>query len=771
MDSFEAVVIGSGFGGTILSLTLANKFAEENRKNGTAGTSKKKSVCILERGQWWISHEITFTPKDKRPNPNSNMREFLHDNEKPYRFWPHPDNVKGILELASAVREISWTGLFDYRVLGNVHAITSSGVGGGSLVYSNVTLRPDESVYKNWPTQKSSNPLDNQFTYKEVYGAAASNYIEDPANINTASLDYFDIARNFIGVNKITTNAGLGSNKLEKTKEFQDAGQQLLKEQLEEGIVTIVNTKQEQTPDGKKVTVGDFDIDLSITDVPDRIFVTDTEKKIIHPTIPESNKYSNPFQIDNPTQPDIKKYSPSIQTNVCQRQGRCNLGCIPGARHTLNKRLFDAMNPRITKDDPKPERKPMEVRELCEVFDINFIDGQGYKIKYFQYDRNGEKREEKELLAKTYLIISAGSLGSTELLLKCSRKKENPLKLSNMLGKSFFTNGDLFAYMKLRGKEIDITRGPINTSHIGFKTSGKDFTYTIEDTTIPKMVAPLFATVLELDADHDVKIGSRGYWNSISKSLQLVGRFGLTGLVFKAFSLQQLTSLFTKAWRDKNITRFLRQYYNATNTGNLNSLDNKTLKFLEGLIGSLTTDYNNSYASPEERMSKFFVFSCMGRGEKPGNLQLSENWKEIESDIKNHGEKLEVNWPASTNMKLFEDILVGVKELAGKIEPHGDERVSALWNFKNPEKATSIILHPLGGCSMGEDVDSGVVDDYGEVFWNIEPTDKRKKYPGLYVVDGSIIPQPIGVNPSLTISAIAFRAAEKIAGSKTYLPK
>jgi len=30
-DSFEGVVIGSGFGGTILSLSLANKFAEENK--------------------------------------------------------------------------------------------------------------------------------------------------------------------------------------------------------------------------------------------------------------------------------------------------------------------------------------------------------------------------------------------------------------------------------------------------------------------------------------------------------------------------------------------------------------------------------------------------------------------------------------------------------------------------------------------------------------------------------------------------------------------
>jgi len=29
-------------------------------------------------------------------------------------------------------------------------------------------------------------------------------------------------------------------------------------------------------------------------------------------------------------------------TNYCERQGRCNVGCLPGARHTLNKQLMAA---------------------------------------------------------------------------------------------------------------------------------------------------------------------------------------------------------------------------------------------------------------------------------------------------------------------------------------------------------------------------------------------------------------------------------------------
>lgn len=56
--------------------------------------------------------------------------------------------------------------------------------------------------------------------------------------------------------------------------------------------------------------------------------------------------------------------------------------------------------------------------------------------------------------------------------------------------------------------------------------------------------------------------------------------------------------------------------------------------------------------------------------------------------------------------------------------------------------------HVLGGCVMGGSVSDGVIDERHEVFG----------YPGLYVVDASAIPANVGVNPSLTITAMAERA-------------
>ncbi len=60
--------------------------------------------------------------------------------------------------------------------------------------------------------------------------------------------------------------------------------------------------------------------------------------------------------------------------------------------------------------------------------------------------------------------------------------------------------------------------------------------------------------------------------------------------------------------------------------------------------------------------------------------------------------------------------------------------------FNSPATA-----HILGGCCMGESPETGVVDFKGEMFG----------YPNLFVADGSVVPANLGVNPSLTITALS----------------
>ena len=61
----------------------------------------------------------------------------------------------------------------------------------------------------------------------------------------------------------------------------------------------------------------------------------------------------------------------------------------------------------------------------------------------------------------------------------------------------------------------------------------------------------------------------------------------------------------------------------------------------------------------------------------------------------------------------------------------------------------AMTAHILGGCPMGASAETGVIDTRHEVHG----------HPGLFVVDGSAIPANLGVNPSLTITAMAERFA------------
>jgi choline dehydrogenase-like flavoprotein len=62
---------------------------------------------------------------------------------------------------------------------------------------------------------------------------------------------------------------------------------------------------------------------------------------------------------------------------------------------------------------------------------------------------------------------------------------------------------------------------------------------------------------------------------------------------------------------------------------------------------------------------------------------------------------------------------------------------------------------------MGGDSGEGVVDEHGRVFDKTR-SGARPFYEKLYVADASVIPTALGVNPSLTISALSLRIADKI---------
>jgi cholesterol oxidase len=108
--------------------------------------------------------------------------------------------------------------------------------------------------------------------------------------------------------------------------------------------------------------------------------------------------------------------------------------------------------------------------------------------------------------------------------------------------------------------------------------------------------------------------------------------------------------------------------------------------------------------------------------------------------------ELSLDWNSKRSRAVIETILDLHRRLSRA--NGGRLQVPLYWSLLH----ALVTVHPLGGCRIGAGPDDGVVDHRGQVFG----------HPGLYVVDGATMRGPVGRNPSLTIAAIAERAAHLI---------
>jgi cholesterol oxidase len=107
-------------------------------------------------------------------------------------------------------------------------------------------------------------------------------------------------------------------------------------------------------------------------------------------------------------------------------------------------------------------------------------------------------------------------------------------------------------------------------------------------------------------------------------------------------------------------------------------------------------------------------------------------------------------WNASTSRAYFDRVRAAMARVASAL--NADFAVNPLWYARKV-----VTVHGLGGCPIGRNDEEGVVDSTGQVF----------HYPGLYVADGSVMPGPVGPNPSLTIAALADRFADHMLAGST----
>lgn len=604
---FDVIIIGSGFGATVIALDQA---------------AKGKSVAILERGVWWL------TPELSAENP---MNPFLQ--LQTVQYWPRPDHRRGLIDFLSIVQATGVLGdlqsfadgvvdfftdrkrpqpLYRYNTFDEVDILTASGVGGGSLIYSNVTLAP-------------------------FFDAAANSYpVMDnwPASAKLTPADYSN------GLAWMTAKRGKPVPVVTKYPGAIPANQ-----------VDAVNTS-----DPRLLGRSRFLRDASVS-----------------ATLPANLKgqIAEPWKALTLQVAEADSTNPVTNHNYCERQGRCFLGCLPAARHTLNKTLL--------KNLPLAAQDKVFVRSLAKVDFIEPIAG-GYKVHYTGLEDPGGNFHPT---AKT-VVLAAGCLGSTEILLRSREKTNGQLKLSDQLGAKFSTNGDFSGFITVdRNKlayPIYATRGPINTSHVTFR-NGKVLV-NVEDAGIPAMFASTVERTLNMIAD-----GSQA--NLID----------LLGLLWDKAELPEYTD------------------------------PNKMETEAEMLMGTSW-------------------FNCMGRDDATGKFDLDNDRLRLRfaQRIADH-----------PTFKMAEDILRGMATaMNGKFHPF------PLWDGLQPFVSRKLVVtHPLGGCPIGDSSSDGAVNGKGQVYNTA--SGGQTVNPGLYVADGSIVPGPLAVNPTLTIVSMALRVAASIA--------
>lgn len=514
---YDAIVIGSGFGGSVVSCRLS-----------MAG----HNVLLLERGKEYKKGDF--------PRGISNFKK---------AFW-HKD------------KELY--GMYDYRSYKNIDVVSASGLGGGSLIYSNVTMRKPEDSFAGWPiTRKELDPY-----YDRVEN------ILDPSPLPIHRKPYSDIP---------------------KTR--------LMREHY--------------------------------TAIPD--------SELLYPDLAVC--WGNGPGVDN-----VNKHG--VDQAGCTLCGECAVGCNVRAKNSLDLNYLH-----LAKENG------LNVLTNHIADRIEPIDD-GYKVHFEKIEESGEKVQ--GTVSGKLLILSAGCLGSTEMLLRNRDKYGTLPRVSQRLGSNFSANAD-FTGASFSKHEVNSSYGPVITSVVKSKS------HVIEDGGIPDFMAWYFEGMIP--------------------------------------SVKTTFSILKNAWhyvmRSVGINKQTR-------------IGHDVMSLMEG----------------ENIMSGMFPYFCMGLDKADGHISLNKNGY------------AEIKWNFRSNKKILKEIIKDTRYMHKSIG--GTYLAFPTWYMKK-----LLTTHPLGGCPMSESSNEGVVNPDGEVFG----------YKGLYVVDGSILPGAVGVNPSMTIAAMAEKISASITSS------
>ena len=522
MADYDVVIVGSGFGGAV----AAARLSQAGRK-----------VLILERGRAWKPEDYPRGPGDA----------WIWDQKRPERH----------------------NGWIDLRILDDMWVVQGAGVGGGSLIYANVSIDADPLVFASgWPSAVTYDALRPH--YEAVADVLGSRQIPDGQT--TERFKLMQEAADRLGVGNRFRKVDLAIN-------FDDAWSYSLEDAINER-----HSKWAENRFGRK-------------------------------------------------------------QGTCYHCGNCDLGCKVQARNSLDLNYLALA-----------ENAGAVVKPLCLVTHIS-SSGEDWAV---HYDEIGEGRRSARTVRARRVVLAAGSLGSTEILLRSRDQYKTLPGLPPSLGKGWSSNGDFLTPAFYGNRRISPTEGPTISCAIDFLDGFQGGRFFVEDGGFPNIIA-----------------------NSLRARKSRLGTF------------RRMTGL----------SRRLRM---------------------------AIADWD-----PTESMMPWFGQGIDGaNGRLYLRRRLRAPWQRV----------LALNWDSGRSEVAVNGLIAMHQKLS---EATGGNAVVPLsWTvFRN-----LVTPHPLGGCAMAASPAAGVVDHYGNVF----------AHPGLHVLDGSIVPRAIGLNPSKTIAALSERGVAQI---------
>lgn len=382
----EVVIIGSGFGGSVMSARLSKRWLGR--------------VLLLERGKAYPLGGYPRSPHDMADN-----------------VWsPQGDSTRRLRGVRRQDKRGHLTGMFDIRHFGKIDTVTSAVLGGGSQIFANVFLRPPEAVFEqNWPAT----------VRREVL------------------VPYYDVAQQVLGARPVPPAHDGPSDRryIQRTIEFQVFAREARLPTRLADICVFFGNGYSYGGDQQPTAMG----------------------------VQEKNRYG------------------ALQTS-CTYCGECNIGCNLQAKNSLDRNYLHVAQTRY--------RMAVRTQAAAErIVPLNHAqqddpgaDGtHGYRVVF----RDMQSGEEHSVTAQR-VVVSAGALGSSELLLRCRDVYRSLPRISQRLGRQFSGNGDFLSFALSGKRQINSTYGPVITQyadHHLFDKLDRGQAFILQDASYPTQAA------------------------------------------------------------------------------------------------------------------------------------------------------------------------------------------------------------------------------------------------------------------------------------------